>query len=170
MGEFLCPMHAATKDTPLLRLRHGSPAPKSLHIVPVGMKDEAERVWVLSALGKLRSELQGRLGRLVERRSGLYKELQGLDRKLQALDKEIESQQRQVELVEATERQMGDQVGGQSDLEGDGELEETSTQVGGSAKLQDSGEPVWLTGGLCLAVTVRCHASGCPQAVAFRVA
>jgi hypothetical protein len=87
---------------------------------------------VLSALGKLRRELQGGVAGLVERRSGLEQELQ-------ALCIEIESKTRALELVEATERQLADQGGG----EGVTEEDDTgaSVQVRGSATmLQDSSE------------------------------
>jgi hypothetical protein len=80
-----------------------------------------------SALGELRKELQGELGALVERRSGLEIEMQ-------ALDQEIETKQRALELVEATERQLAGQGRGQPDVEGAGPG--ASTQVRGSGIVQ----------------------------------
>jgi hypothetical protein len=90
----------------------------------------------LEALAELRRELQGELEGLVERRSGLERELEGLD-------KDIESKRRMLELVEATEEQLAAQGGGQRSTEGDGPG--ASTQVRGSAKLEDISEPVWPT-------------------------
>jgi hypothetical protein len=55
---------------------------------------------VLEELAQLRRrELQGELGGLVEKRSGL-------ERELEALGKDIESKLRMLELVEATEEQV----------------------------------------------------------------
>jgi hypothetical protein len=98
---------------------------------------------VHSALGELRSELDGKLVELFERRSQLSQELQ-------AIDDEIKSRRRQLELVEATERQLAGQGGGQPDLEGVGE--------GLSHRSCRTGEPLWPTWCLCL-----CHDSLCQR-------
>jgi hypothetical protein len=83
---------------------------------------------VLLALDKLRQGLQEELGKIVERRSRL--EIEG---ELEALDAEIKSKQRALELVEATERQLAGQVGGQPGVEGGGPG--ASTQVRNSASM-----------------------------------
>jgi hypothetical protein len=88
----------------------------------------------LSALGTLRTELQGELAGLVERRSGLEQELQ-------ALSLEIESKQGALELVEASERQLVGQERGKGVTEEDDTG--ASVQVGDSATLlQDTSESV----------------------------
>jgi hypothetical protein len=94
---------------------------------------------VLEALADLRRELQGELGALVQKRTGL-------ERELETLDKDIESKRRMLELVEATEEQLATQGQGHQDLEGRGPR--ASTQVRGSVRLQDLSEQVWPTWGL----------------------
>jgi predicted nucleic acid-binding Zn-ribbon protein len=64
------------------------------------------------ALAQLRRDLQGELEGLVEKRSGLARELE-------ALDESIERIQRQVAVVEATE-QLAAQERGQRSIEGGG--------------------------------------------------
>jgi hypothetical protein len=96
---------------------------------------------VLSALDELRRKLRGELEGLVEKRSGLEQELKGLG-------EAIEAKQRMLELLEATERQLAGQGRGQPDLQAGGPA--ASTQVRGSAKLQDIGKPGSPTYGLCL--------------------
>jgi hypothetical protein len=81
---------------------------------------------VLSELVELRSELQGELEGLVEKRTGLEAELQ-------AVGKEIEAKQRALELVEATEKQLADQGRGQQGL--DGSEPGASAQVRGQAEI-----------------------------------
>jgi hypothetical protein len=84
---------------------------------------------VRSALTKLRKDLKHELAGLVERRSGL-------ERELQAVGLDIESKQRALELVEASERQLEGQAGGQGGSE-------AGAQVRGSATmLQDLSESV----------------------------
>jgi hypothetical protein len=118
-----------------------------------GGMDASAPASVLSELGELRRELQGELKGLVEERGlgelrrakqGELEERGELEQELQALSKEIESKQRELELMEATERQIGEPGRGQPATEGVGEAQ-ASTQVRRWAKIsQDIVEPVCL--------------------------
>jgi hypothetical protein len=68
--------------------------PKVMDVVPP--------ISVREALAKLRQKLQGKLEGLVEKRSGL-------ERELEVLGKDIESTRRMLELVETTEEQLAAQ-------------------------------------------------------------
>jgi uncharacterized protein involved in exopolysaccharide biosynthesis len=91
---------------------------------------------VLQALAELRQELEGEVKELEERRSGLV----GWELEAPELDKESTSKRRMLELVKGTEEQLARQGTGQRVIEGDGPG--PSTQVRGSAKLQDITRPV----------------------------
>jgi predicted nucleic acid-binding Zn-ribbon protein len=82
--------------------------------------DVARSTIVVQALAELRRDLQDELKELLEKRSGL-------ERELKALDKHVEFKRRQLELVEDTEEQLVAQGPGQRGTEGDGP--EASSQV-----------------------------------------
>jgi hypothetical protein len=98
----------------------------------------------LSILGELRTELQGELEGLRERRPAINHEVQ-------ALIKDTEDRERALALVEAIEGQLAGESQGQPDLQGGGPW--ASTQVRGSVNLQTTSqrlrEAVRLSWGLC---------------------
>jgi phage shock protein A len=87
-------------------------------------------------LARLHRELEGEVKQVVEKRSGL-------ERELEALDQDLMSKRRMLELVKSTQEQLEALERMRRDVEGGGPG--ASTQVRGWIKLQDISEPVWPT-------------------------